>query len=88
MVRICLKQYPSSTVKKLDGPFKILKRINSNTYVVDLSSLSINIEDLVACKGPIFFSDKLLLNKPSLEPTFHRLFLPPLPQRKFNDTAE
>ena len=48
-------------MKKLHGPFKILRRINSNAYAIDPSpdfgiSLSVNIEDLVACKGPIFFS--------------------------------
>jgi len=54
MVQIRLKQYPSSTVKKLYGPFKILRRINSNAYTIDLSpvfgiSPFVNIEDLVAC---------------------------------------
>jgi len=61
MIRIRPKQYPFSTVKKLHGLVKILRRINSNAYIVILSpdfgiSLSVNIEDLVACKGPIFFS--------------------------------
>ena len=42
MVRILPKRYPLGTVKKLlarsAGPFKILKKINSNAYVVDLPS--------------------------------------------------
>jgi len=37
MVQIRPKQYSSGTVKKLHGPFKILRRINSNAYIVDLS---------------------------------------------------
>jgi len=36
MVRSRPKQYPSGIVKKLHGPFKILRRINSNGYIVDL----------------------------------------------------
>jgi len=65
MVRIRPKQYPSGTVKKLHGPFKILRSINSNAYIVDFSPdfgiSPVNIEDLVACKGPIFSSDKSLV---------------------------
>ena len=40
MVRIRPERYPLGTVKKLHarsaGPFKILKKINSNVYIVDL----------------------------------------------------
>jgi len=91
VVRIRPKQYPSGTVKKLHGPFKILRRINSNAYIVDLSpdfgiSPSVNIEDLVACKGPIFSPDKPLLNKPSPEPTFERSSSPYF--RKKNPTTK
>ena len=51
------EQYPPGIVKKLHarsaGPFKILKKINSNAYLVDLSpdfgiSPPFNIEDLIA----------------------------------------
>ena len=61
MLQIRPERYPPGTVKKLHarsaGSFKILKKINSNAYVVDLPSdfginLSFNIEDLVAYKGP------------------------------------
>jgi len=72
---------------------KIFRKINSNAYIVDLSSdfgisPSVNIEDLVTYKGSIFSPDKLLLNKPSPEPTFERPSLPPLSQRKSNHTTE
>jgi len=64
MVRIRPERYPPGTVKKLHArsarPFKILKKIKSNAYVVDLPpdfsiSLSFNIEDLIAYKRPNFF---------------------------------
>ena len=93
MARSRQKQYLSGIVKKLHGPFKILRRIDSNAYIIDLSpdfgiSPSVNIEDLVTCKGPIFSPDQPMLNKSSLEPTFERPSLPPLPQRKPNHTVE
>jgi len=93
MVQSRPKQSLSGTVKKLHGPFKNLKRINSNACIVDLLpdfgiSLFVNIEDFVACKGPIFSSDKSLLSKPSPESTFERPSLPPLLQRKLNHRAE
>ena len=77
MVRIRLERYPPGTVKKLyarsAGLFKILKKINSNTYVVDLPpdfgiSPSFNIEDLIAYKGPNFSPDNPLLDEPSPVP--------------------
>jgi len=41
MVQIRLKWFFSRTVKKLHarsvGPFKILNKLNNNTYVIDLS---------------------------------------------------
>ena len=68
------------------GPFKILKKINSNAYVVDLLpnfgiSPSFNIEDLIAYKEPqIFPLIILLLDEPSHEPIPERPLLRPLPQ--------
>jgi len=55
MVQIHPKQYSSGTMKKLHGPFKILRSFNSNAYILDLLpdfgiSLSVNIEDLVLVK--------------------------------------
>jgi len=84
MVQIRPKHYLFSVVKKLHGPFKILRKINSNTYIVDFSfdfgiSPSVNIEILVACKDLIFSPDKPPLNKPSPEPAFDRPSLIPLP---------
>ena len=69
MVQIHPERYPPNTVKKLHarsaGQFKILKKINSNAYVVNLPpnfsiSPSFNIEDLIAYKGPNFFPNNPL----------------------------
>ena len=66
MIRIRPEQFPSGTVKKLQAcsarPFKVLKRIGPNAYVIDLPhdygiSSSFNIEDLVAYKSPITIPD-------------------------------
>jgi len=97
MVRIRSEQYPPGTVKKLHarsaGPFKILKKINSNAYIVDLPSdfgisPSFNIEDLIAYKEPNFSPDNPLLDKPSYEPISERPLLPPLPQIHLTHMAE
>jgi len=56
MVRIYLKEFPSVTVKILHAcsaePFKILNKLNCNTYVINLSrdydiSCTFNVNDLV-----------------------------------------
>ena len=69
MIWIRPKWFPSGTVKKLQarsaGPFKVLKQMGPNAYVIDLShdygiSFSFNIEDLVAYKSPIANLDTLL----------------------------
>jgi len=61
IIRICPEWFPTGAIKKLTarsaGPFKIFKKINPNTYVIDLPpdfeiSLTFNISDLVAYKGP------------------------------------
>ena len=66
MIRIRPKRFPSGTVKKLQacsaGPFKVLKRMGPNAYVIDLPhdygiSSSFNIEDLVAYKSPTAIPD-------------------------------
>ena len=76
MIRIRLEWFPSGTVKKLQAhsarPFKVLKRIGLNAYVIDLLhdygiSSSFNIEDLVAYKGPIVIPDNLF-DEPLLDP--------------------
>ena len=77
MVRIRSERYPLGTVKKLHArsawPFKNLKKINFNAYVIDLSSdfgisPSFNIEDLIAYKGLNFSPDNSFLDEPSYEP--------------------
>ena len=76
MIQIRLEWFPSGTVKKLQAhsarPFKALKRIGLNAYVIDLLhdygiSSSFNIEDLVAYKGPIVIPDNLF-DEPLLDP--------------------
>ena len=76
MIRIQLERFPSRTVKKLQarsaGPFKILKRMGPNAYVIDLPhdygiSSSFNIEDLVASKSPIVIPDTLF-DEPLVDP--------------------
>ena len=66
MFRIRPEQFLSGTVKKLQarsvGPFKVLKQMGPNAYVIDLShdygiSFSFNIEDLVAYKSPTAILD-------------------------------
>ena len=66
MIRIRPERFPSGTVKKLQArsarPFKVLKRMGLNAYVIDLPhdygiSLSFNIEDLVAYKSPTTILD-------------------------------
>ncbi|PKA51545.1 hypothetical protein AXF42_Ash002912 [Apostasia shenzhenica] len=61
MIWVRPERFPSGTVKKLQArgasPFRILKKIGSNAYVVDLPpeygiSSTFNILDLVAYKEP------------------------------------
>ena len=68
MIRIRPERFPSGTVKKLQArsaePFKVLKRMGLNAYVIDLPhdygiSSSFNIEDLVAYKSPTAIPDTL-----------------------------
>jgi len=60
MVQIRLEQFSPETVKKLHArsvvSFQILKKLNGNTYVIDLPQdfrirSTFNIEDLVYYKG-------------------------------------
>ena len=61
MIRVRPKRFSSGAVKKLHtrgvGPFKVLKQIGSNAYVVDLPpdydiSSTFNVSDLVAYQDP------------------------------------
>ena len=66
MIQIRPELFPSRTIKKLQAcsarPFKVLKRMGPNAYVIDLPhdysiSSSFNIEDLVAYKSPTAIPD-------------------------------
>ncbi len=70
MIHIRPKRFPSGTAKKLQarsaGPFKVLKWIGSNAYVIELPydygiSSTFNIVDLVAYKGPTTILDEPFL---------------------------
>ena len=76
MIRIQPEWFPSGTIKKLQacsaGPFKVLKRMGPNAYVIDLPhdygiSSSFNIEDLVAYKSPTAIPDTPF-DEPLLDP--------------------
>jgi len=99
MIWIRLQQFPPRIVKKLNarsaGPYKILKKINLNAYVIDLPSdfrisSTFNISDLVTYKGPPFNPDNPLVDLD--EPTHNLLFkgphFPPLPTINVSFTAE
>ena len=82
MVQIYPKQLPSKTVKMLHvrstRSFKILNKLNSNTYVIDLSryygiSCTYNVNDLVDYKG---FDCSPLIVEPSPKPFSERPQLP------------
>ncbi|GFZ14469.1 hypothetical protein Acr_24g0006590 [Actinidia rufa] len=71
------ERYPSGTARKLcarnAGPFKVLKRIGPNAYVIDLPpesgiSSTFNIEDLIAFKGH-FHVPTDPFSEPTHEPT-------------------
>ncbi|GFZ01778.1 leucine-rich repeat protein kinase family protein [Actinidia rufa] len=81
MVYICPKRYPSGTARKLYArstePFKVLKRIGPDAFVIDLPpdsgiSSTFNIEDLVAFK-----SNFAIPNDPFFEPIHEPTIDPP-----------
>jgi len=84
MVRTYPKQFPSGTVKMLHvrsaGPFKILNKLNYNTYVINLPkdygiSCTFNVNDLVNYNS---FDCSSLIVEPSPKPFFERpSFTPP-----------
>jgi len=89
MIRIRSEQFSTGTIKKLNArkasPYKILKKINPNAYVIDLPSnfgisLTFNISNLIAYKGPPFNPDNSLVNLDEFTPKsfFERPYLPPL----------
>ena len=98
MIRIRPERFPSETVKKLQarsaGPFKVLKRIGSNAYVIELPSdygisLTFNIEDLVAYKGLTTIPDDPFIEPPSaptISPDFDTIppNIPPTHKKSIN----
>jgi len=90
MVRMRRKQFTPGTVKKLHArsarPFKILKKINSNAYVVDLPpdfgiSCTFNVEDLVLYRGTFDTSSDPFVDEPTQNLFSESALLPPLPPK-------
>jgi hypothetical protein len=90
MIRIRPERRPSGLASKLQarsaGPFKILKQVGPNAYVIDIPSHfgfhhTFNVEDLVAYKGPPSFPDDPFLDTttPNPEPIPTPAPLPSLP---------
>ena len=76
MIRLRPERFPPGTLKKLHvhsaGPFKVIKEIGSNAYVLDLpSNLGIsstfNISDLVEYKEPLMIPSKPFEPEPIIE---------------------
>ncbi|PKA59868.1 hypothetical protein AXF42_Ash015926 [Apostasia shenzhenica] len=76
MIRVRPKQFPSRFVKKLQArgasPFKILKKLESNAYTVNLPSdfgisTTFNISNLVAYKELIAIPSDPLEPSPPIE---------------------
>jgi len=99
MIHIRSERFSHEAVKKLTarsaGSFQILKKLNPNSYVIDLPldfriSSTFNISDLVAYKGPPFNLDNLLvdLDEPTPEPLFEGPHFSLLPTINDPFTAE
>ncbi|KAI0492023.1 hypothetical protein KFK09_026288 [Dendrobium nobile] len=97
MVRIRSERFPPGSAKKLHarsaGPFKIISKINSNAYVLDLPegfniNPTFNIEDLVAFEGPEFNPHNPLTNEPCVNPPSEIPSPAPLPKLPPLPTAE
>ena len=76
MIRLRAERFPPGTVKKLHargaGPFKILKRVGPNAYVVDLPSdygisSTFNVSDLLSYKEPTAIPSNPFEPSPPLE---------------------
>ena len=85
MFRIYPKQFSSGTAKMLHvcsvRPFKILNKLNCNTYVINLPrdygiSCTFNVNDLVDYKS---FDCSSLIVEPSVKPFFERPLFTALP---------
>uniref|UniRef100_A0A2N9F448 Chromo domain-containing protein n=1 Tax=Fagus sylvatica TaxID=28930 RepID=A0A2N9F448_FAGSY len=98
MIRIRPERFPSGTVKKLQArsasPFKVLKRIGSNAYVIELPpdydiNSTFNIEDLIAYKGPATIPDDPFTEPsptPTISPDFDTILpnIPPTHKESIN----
>ena len=76
MIRVRPERFPSGVVKKLQargaGPFRVLKRVGSNAYVIDLPddygiSSTFNVADLVAYRDPAAIPRELFEPPPPIE---------------------
>ena len=82
MVRLKPERFPPGTLKKLHargaGPFKIIKKVGSNAYVLELPpelgiSSTFNISDLVEYREPAvipsepFEPDQIIVSEPNPE---------------------
>ena len=81
------ERFPPGTVKKLHArsaePFQIIKKINSNTYVVDLPpdfgiSCTFDIEDLVPYRGTFDIPSDSFVDEPTQDLFSASPLLPPL----------
>ena len=57
MIRVRPEQFPPEIGARSTGPFKVLKRLGPNAYVLDLPpdmgiSSTFNVEDLAPFRGP------------------------------------
>jgi hypothetical protein len=98
MIRIRPERFPSGIVKKLQArsasPFKVLKRIGSNAYVIELPpdydiNSTFNIEDLIAYKGPSTIPDDPFTEPsptPTISPDFDTILpnIPPTHKESIN----
>ena len=89
MIRVRPERFPSATVKKLQthgaSPFRVLKRVGSNAYVVDLPddygiSSTFNVSDLVAYRDPAAIPSEPFEPSPTVvsDPTQECPLPPPL----------
>ena len=56
-IHLSKDRFPKDRDSKLkprgDGPFKVLKRINNNAYVIDNTNIEVSCELDIQCQGPL-----------------------------------
>ena len=76
MIRLRPERFPPGTLKKLHvqgaGPFKVIKRVGSNTYMLELPpklgiSSTFNISDLTEYRKPAMIPSETFEPDPILE---------------------